>query len=102
MLHPGGSMIYSTTDGAAAIPMTRSTSAMHPLGTILIYAFPAVVAIAGLEAAILIFIRKRHYDWKASLTSLADAVTRQFVLRYLVPFSLAGPAIYWAAKYNIG
>jgi|HubBroStandDraft_1064217.scaffolds.fasta_scaffold00022_11 sterol desaturase/sphingolipid hydroxylase (fatty acid hydroxylase superfamily) len=74
---------------------------MHPLGTILSYAFPVVVGIAALEAAVLTFIMKRRYNWKASLASLADAVTRQYILRSVLQFGVAAPAIYWAATHTI-
>jgi sterol desaturase/sphingolipid hydroxylase (fatty acid hydroxylase superfamily) len=68
---------------------------------LLFYAFPIVVGIAALEAAILIFVRKRTYNWRASLASLADGVTRQYFLKYVVPFNIAGPAIYLAATHPL-
>jgi sterol desaturase/sphingolipid hydroxylase (fatty acid hydroxylase superfamily) len=74
---------------------------MRSLGFILVYAFPVVVAIAAIEAAMLMFIWKRRYNWRASLASLADALTRQYVTRSMVQISVAGPAIYWATHHSI-
>jgi sterol desaturase/sphingolipid hydroxylase (fatty acid hydroxylase superfamily) len=75
---------------------------MYSLGSVLFYAFPVVVAIAAVEAAVLVFIGKRRYDWRASLVSLADALTRQYLLRAVVQVGVAGPAIYWAATHSLG
>lgn len=66
------------------------------------YALPIVMAIAALEAVLLIFVWRRSYNWKASLASAADALFRQYVLRFVVPFTIAGPAMYWASTHQIG
>jgi sterol desaturase/sphingolipid hydroxylase (fatty acid hydroxylase superfamily) len=69
---------------------------------ILFYALPVVIGIAALEAALLVFVWKRQYNWKASLASAADALFRQYFLHFVVPFSVAGPAFYWASQHPIG
>jgi sterol desaturase/sphingolipid hydroxylase (fatty acid hydroxylase superfamily) len=74
---------------------------MRSFGSIMFYALPVVIAIAAIEAAVLIFVWKRRYNWRASLASLADALTRQYVMRSVVQFSVAGPAIYWAMRHSI-
>jgi sterol desaturase/sphingolipid hydroxylase (fatty acid hydroxylase superfamily) len=69
---------------------------------LLFYALPVVIAIAAIEAAILIFVRKHPYNWKASLASLADALARDYVVKPYLHLSIALPAILWAIGHNIG
>jgi sterol desaturase/sphingolipid hydroxylase (fatty acid hydroxylase superfamily) len=66
------------------------------------YALPVVVLIALAEGVFLIFLRKKRYDWKASLVSLTDALTREYVIKGYLRFSIAAPAMYWAITHNIG
>jgi sterol desaturase/sphingolipid hydroxylase (fatty acid hydroxylase superfamily) len=63
---------------------------------------PIVIGIAALEAAILIFVLKRRYDWKASIVSLADALVRDYGVRAYLRGSIAFPIFYWAAANRIG
>jgi len=75
---------------------------MHSNLHLLRYALPVVIAIAAIEAAVLIFVRKEPYNWKASLASLGDALARDFVIKPYLNFSIALPAIVWAVTHNIG
>lgn len=74
---------------------------MPSLGNILFYALPVLIGVAGLEAMVLYVRRKGQYDWKASLASLADALTREYVIRYAVRFSIGFPVVYWAITHSI-
>ena len=75
---------------------------MHSSLHLLRYALPVVIAIAAIEAAILIFVRKQPYNWKASLASLTDALARDYVIKPYLNLSIALPAIIWAITHNIG
>jgi sterol desaturase/sphingolipid hydroxylase (fatty acid hydroxylase superfamily) len=75
---------------------------MPPRFHILAYALPVILALAALEAAVLYFVRKRQYNWKASLASLADLLTRDYVIQPLIRISIAFPVLYWAVVHNIG
>jgi sterol desaturase/sphingolipid hydroxylase (fatty acid hydroxylase superfamily) len=72
-----------------------------PIAQYLEYALPIYVGVAALEAAILIFVAKRAFPWRSSLASLANAITRDYVVPFILPFNLAGLAIYWAATHQL-
>jgi sterol desaturase/sphingolipid hydroxylase (fatty acid hydroxylase superfamily) len=74
---------------------------MPSLYKILVFALPAVIVLAAIEAFILAVIKRRPYDWRASLASLADALGRQYVVYVFLPASLAAPLIGWAATHRI-
>lgn len=71
-----------------------------PREHLLFYAFPIVVGIAALEAIVMIFLRKRSYNWRGSLASLADGVTRQLFPRYL-KLGIALPVIEWLENHQL-
>ena len=66
------------------------------------FALPIVIGIAALEAAILIFVLKRRYDWKASIVSLADALVRDYVVHAYLRGTIVFPILYWAITHQIG
>ncbi|MGE0424198.1 MAG: sterol desaturase family protein [Reyranellaceae bacterium] len=68
---------------------------------LLIYAIPILILIAAIEAVVLARVRKEAYDWRAALASLADFLLREFVVRRLLPLSLAAPAIAWAWQHRL-
>jgi sterol desaturase/sphingolipid hydroxylase (fatty acid hydroxylase superfamily) len=61
---------------------------MHTIYLILFWSTPVVIALAALEAAVLM-ARGRTYDWRAALCSLADLLVRQYVVYVYLAF---GPA----------
>ena len=62
---------------------------------------PAVIALAALEAAVLVLWKRQAYNWRASLASLADAIGRDFVVYRYLPFGLAVPVIGWAWAHRL-
>ena len=62
---------------------------------------PAVIALAGVEAAALILWKRQAYNWRASLASLADAIGRDFIVYRFLPFGLAVPVIGWAWSHRL-
>jgi sterol desaturase/sphingolipid hydroxylase (fatty acid hydroxylase superfamily) len=74
---------------------------MPSLAQILTYSLPAVIVIATVEAVVLGFVMRRRYDWKAYLASLADALSRQYLVGVFLPLSIAGPLIGWAWTHRL-
>ena len=68
---------------------------------LLVYAIPVLILIAAIEAVFLARVRKEAYDWRAALASLADFLLREFLVRRLLPLSLAAPAIAWAWQHRL-
>jgi sterol desaturase/sphingolipid hydroxylase (fatty acid hydroxylase superfamily) len=62
----------------------------------LYWSVPVVIGLAIIEALVLVFKAKQHYNWRASLASLADMLLREFAIRQLVGFSLLAPLFAWA------
>jgi sterol desaturase/sphingolipid hydroxylase (fatty acid hydroxylase superfamily) len=75
---------------------------MHALFSALIYAPPVLIGLAALEAAIRFSFGKRRINWQGSLVSLADLLTRDYVLKPLVQVSIGLPVVYWAIMHPIG
>jgi sterol desaturase/sphingolipid hydroxylase (fatty acid hydroxylase superfamily) len=69
---------------------------------ILVWALPAVIVLATLEALVLTFVVKRPYNWRSYGASLFDGVVREYVLYPLVAVSLSGPVIGWAIRHRLG
>ena len=65
---------------------------------LLLWAPPAVLVIALVEAIVL--SRRALYDWRAFGVSTLDLVMR-LGIGVLVPLSLAGPAVRWAATHRL-
>jgi sterol desaturase/sphingolipid hydroxylase (fatty acid hydroxylase superfamily) len=74
---------------------------MPHLRTILLYALPAVIGLATIEAGILSLSRRRRYDWRAYFASLADALIREYVVYAYLPLSLFGWLIGWAWAHRV-
>jgi sterol desaturase/sphingolipid hydroxylase (fatty acid hydroxylase superfamily) len=74
---------------------------MPTLMQILTYSLPAVIVVATIEAVVIAFVMRRHYDWKAYLASLADALTRQYVVGVFLPLTIAAPVFTWAWQNRI-
>jgi sterol desaturase/sphingolipid hydroxylase (fatty acid hydroxylase superfamily) len=68
---------------------------------ILLYAFPVIIGVAALEAVVLMLVLRRKYNWKASLASLANFLTRHYFVEAYLRFSIATPVLYWAVVHNI-
>ena len=64
---------------------------MTSLRDILLWMPAAVVFFAAVEALVLRFAARQDYDWRASLASLADFMTRQYVVSVFVTVSIATP-----------
>ena len=61
-----------------------------------------VVFFAAVEALVLRFAARQDYDWRASLASLADFMTRQYVVSVFVTVSIATPLTVLAYTYRLG
>ena len=72
---------------------------METLGTLSLILAPVVLGSALIEGLWLSRTRKERYDWKASVTSLADLVVRKLLL--FVPYSLAAPVFAWAYGHRL-
>lgn len=58
---------------------------MHTIYLILYWSTPVVIALAAIEAAVLM-LRRRAYDWRAALCSLADLLVRQYIVYVYLAF----------------
>ena len=70
---------------------------MGVIGIVLVYATPAVIAVAALEAVVLSLVGRQRYDWRAYFASLADVLTRDYVINVYLAYGLALPlaALAW-------
>jgi sterol desaturase/sphingolipid hydroxylase (fatty acid hydroxylase superfamily) len=53
---------------------------MPTIYAILYWSTSAVIALAAIEAAVLLIIRRGAYDWRAALCSLFDLLVRQYII----------------------
>jgi len=67
----------------------------------LIYSVPVVIAFATLEGLVIAFVLRRAYNWRAYAASIADLLSREFIVRRLLPLSLATPLIGWAWQHRL-
>jgi sterol desaturase/sphingolipid hydroxylase (fatty acid hydroxylase superfamily) len=69
---------------------------------IFLFAPPVVVLLATLEAVVLSRLRAEKYNWRAFFASLADLAGREYVVRTVLAFGLAGPLIGLAIRHRLG
>lgn len=74
---------------------------MGAIGTILTYATPAVIAAAALEAVVLCLAGRQRYDWRAYFASLADVLTRDYIVSVYLAFGLALPLVGLAWQHRL-
>jgi sterol desaturase/sphingolipid hydroxylase (fatty acid hydroxylase superfamily) len=74
---------------------------MHTIYLILFWSTPAVIALAAIEAAALLAIRRGAYDWRAALCSLADLLVRQYVVYAYLAFGLLDWLTGWAWTHRL-
>jgi sterol desaturase/sphingolipid hydroxylase (fatty acid hydroxylase superfamily) len=74
---------------------------MQTIYTILYWSTPAVIALAALEATVLLAVRRGTYDWRASLASLADLLVRQYIIYVYFAFGPVDLAIGWVYAHRI-
>jgi sterol desaturase/sphingolipid hydroxylase (fatty acid hydroxylase superfamily) len=60
-----------------------------------------VIGLALIEAAVLAFVRKQPYNWRASFASLVDALGREYVVYRFLPFSIIYPVFYLAVTHRL-
>jgi sterol desaturase/sphingolipid hydroxylase (fatty acid hydroxylase superfamily) len=63
------------------------------LYTILIWALPAVIVLATLEALVLTFVAKRAYNWRSWAASVTDALARDYLVGVFLTVSFVAPLI---------
>jgi sterol desaturase/sphingolipid hydroxylase (fatty acid hydroxylase superfamily) len=71
------------------------------LYTILIWALPAVIVLATVEALVLTFVAKRAYNWRSWAASVTDALARDYLVGAFVTVSVAAPLIAWAWAHRL-
>src|SRR5579872_491000 len=76
------------------------------LYTILIWALPAVIVLATVEALVLTFVARlthsgRAYNWRSWAASVTDALARDYLVGAFVTVSLAAPLIGWAWTHRL-
>jgi sterol desaturase/sphingolipid hydroxylase (fatty acid hydroxylase superfamily) len=74
---------------------------VNPLQAIVIFAPPAVFLLATIEALILWRVREEKYDWRAYWASIADMAIRNYPVRLLLGYSIAGPLIGLAWPHSL-
>jgi sterol desaturase/sphingolipid hydroxylase (fatty acid hydroxylase superfamily) len=74
---------------------------MQTIYAILFWSTPAVIAFAAIEAGVLLAIRRRAYDWRAALCSLADLLVRQYVVYVYLAFGPVDWLIRWVWAHRI-
>ncbi len=74
---------------------------MQTIYAILYWSTPAVIALAAIEAVVLLTIRRGGYDWRASLASLADVLVRQYIVYVYLAFSPISPLVGWVYAHRI-
>jgi len=74
---------------------------MNGLHLILIYALPAVMLLATVEALVLSWVRRGDYDWRPYFASLADGLVRQYLVQVYLPLTLAAPVMAWAWTHRL-
>src|ERR1700691_3883168 len=74
---------------------------MHTIYLILFWSTPAVIALAAIEAAALLAIRRGAYDWRAAFCSLADLLVRQYVVYAYLAFGLLDWLTGWAWTHRL-
>jgi sterol desaturase/sphingolipid hydroxylase (fatty acid hydroxylase superfamily) len=65
------------------------------------YFTPVVIALAAIEALVLVLVRKGGYNWRAALASVTDALGREYVVYSYLPFGLALPIIGLAWSHRL-
>jgi sterol desaturase/sphingolipid hydroxylase (fatty acid hydroxylase superfamily) len=75
---------------------------MSTIFFILFYSFQILVAAATIEAAVLFWTKSKQSNWRGSLASLANFVTRSYFLQWILPVNIGIPAIYWAEQHQLG
>jgi sterol desaturase/sphingolipid hydroxylase (fatty acid hydroxylase superfamily) len=73
-------------------PVRRRVRGMT-LYTILIWALPAVIVLATVEALVLTVVAKRAYNWRSWAASVTDALARDYLVGAVVTVSLVAPLI---------
>jgi len=74
---------------------------MGTIGMILTYSTPAVIAAAALEAVVLSLAGRQRYDWRAYFASLADLLTRDYIINVYLTFGLALPLATLAWQHRL-
>jgi sterol desaturase/sphingolipid hydroxylase (fatty acid hydroxylase superfamily) len=74
---------------------------MHTIYLILFWSTPVVIALAAIEAAALLVIRRGGYDWRAALCSLADLLVRQYVVYVYLAFGPIDWLVGWAWSHRV-
>jgi sterol desaturase/sphingolipid hydroxylase (fatty acid hydroxylase superfamily) len=74
---------------------------MQTIYQILFWSTPVVIALAMIEAIVLLTVRRGGYDWRASLCSLADLLVRQYIVYVYLAFGPVDWLIGWAWMHRI-
>ena len=74
---------------------------MHTIRTILYWSAPALIALAAVEAVVLLIVRRGGYDWRAALCSLADILVRQYVVYVYLAFGPLDWLVGWVWAHRL-
>ncbi|HTW52462.1 MAG TPA: sterol desaturase family protein [Stellaceae bacterium] len=74
---------------------------MHTIYLILFWSTPVVIAMAAIEAIVLLVIRCGGYDWRAALCSLADLLVRQYFVYVYLAFGPIDWLTGWAWAHRV-
>jgi sterol desaturase/sphingolipid hydroxylase (fatty acid hydroxylase superfamily) len=74
---------------------------MQTIYAILYWSTPAVIALAAIEALVLLVLRQGAYDWRAGLASLADLLVRQYIVYVYFAFGPVDLLIGWVYAHRI-
>ena len=87
------------TQGDACIKPGIDT--MQTINAILYWSTLAVIVFAAIEAAVLLGVLRRAYDWRASLCSLTDLLVRQYVVYAYLAFGPVDWLVGWAWVHRV-
>jgi sterol desaturase/sphingolipid hydroxylase (fatty acid hydroxylase superfamily) len=74
---------------------------MQTIHMILYWSAPAVIALATIEAMVLLIVRRGGYDWRAALASLADILVRQHVILAYLAFGPLDWLVGWVWAHRL-
>jgi sterol desaturase/sphingolipid hydroxylase (fatty acid hydroxylase superfamily) len=74
---------------------------MQTIHMILYWSAPAVIALATIEAMVLLIVRRGGYDWRAALASLADILVRQYVILAYLAFGPLDWLVGWVWAHRL-
>jgi sterol desaturase/sphingolipid hydroxylase (fatty acid hydroxylase superfamily) len=74
---------------------------MQTIYAILKWSAPVVIALAAIEAVVLLILRRGGYDWRAALASLADLLVRQYVINVYLAFGPIDWLVGWVWAHRL-